>query len=839
MSNKELVQAILEKSNGGLDIFQNLYNDQLIVNGQRCKNVKSLLYKDGNASLSIYEYNGKWRFKDYGKLQNEPEHKGDVFTFVKLLYGLNNFGEACEKIIKVLKLDINMSAPSSIITPQKIVEYNTNGNKSFKLYQRYTNNLKDVEQAYFNQYGITVSTCFDFNIIPVDGFEASREDGTLYKVLRKKDELMFAYIINAGKAAKIYRPNPKMFSWLGDKPSDYVGGLHLLPETPSEDEFVIITAGEKDAASLYAHGYNAITFNSETASISDQILSTLRYRFENRILVAYDIDETGKKASNFLCEKHDLKRLMLPQILLDANHGKDISDYFKVCHDKTLAEQFKEMISLEKLDDLISKALSRQSEIKEFDSLEDNTTEVSKGDENVPSNEETDVVNSTVPSNQADSKSPFIPEEIYDNLPDLLKSACNVFDESREKDLILLGAITVLSGIIENVFGEYDNTKCYPNLYLFVSAPASAGKGALKWTKYLGDGVHSILKEESKTARLEYEKALENYNLTKDENPRSEKPQEPLNKKLFVPANSSASSFLKSLSENDGKAIMFETEADTLRYTLEKDFGNYSDSLRKIWHNESISLSRRTDKEEIEVNNPRLSLLLSGTPQQLYSLIPDAENGLFSRFCFYSFDMDINFKNVFLKKETTNNVYFTNLGKVVLEYYLKLKNSEEIEFQLTEDQQEYFLKTFETWHAEFYKLLGVNSLATIRRLGLIEFRIAMILTTLRACQKKELPNSLVCNDDDFDAALKISEVLKKHAMSIYRSICKGSKIDNLNEPMELLYKALPENFNRVKAMEVASSLNIKEKSTEYYLKRFIEKGLVQRIEFNKYIKLNN
>ncbi len=57
--------------------------------------------------------------------------------------------------------------------------------------------------------------------------------------------------------------------------------------------------------------------------------------------------------------------------------------------------------------------------------------------------------------------------------------------------------------------------------------------------------------------------------------------------------------------------------------TFKSDFGNFSDGFRKVFYHEKISYNRRKDKEFVELEKPRLSALLSGTPSQIFSLIPD------------------------------------------------------------------------------------------------------------------------------------------------------------------------------------------------------------------------
>ena len=70
--------------------------------------------------------------------------------------------------------------------------------------------------------------------------------------------------------------------------------------------------------------------------------------------------------------------------------------------------------------------------------------------------------------------------------------------------------------------------------------------------------------------------------------------------------------------------------ADTLSTSLNQDYNHGSDILRNTFDHERISYNRRTDHEYRELKETFLSMVLSGTPNQVKSLIPSAENGLFS-----------------------------------------------------------------------------------------------------------------------------------------------------------------------------------------------------------------
>ncbi len=101
---------------------------------------------------------------------------------------------------------------------------------------------------------------------------------------------------------------------------------------------------------------------------------------------------------------------------------------------------------------------------------------------------------------------------------------------------------------------------------------------------------------------------------------------------------------------------------------------------------------RRKDNEHIEIENPHLSVTISGTPKQVHHIMPDVENGLFSRFLFYAFRDKGEFKNPFESNNKGDLLdFFNNKGDEVLEIYQFLKsNDEPIEFKFTNDQETKF-----------------------------------------------------------------------------------------------------------------------------------------------------
>jgi hypothetical protein len=198
--------------------------------------------------------------------------------------------------------------------------------------------------------------------------------------------------------------------------------------------------------------------------------------------------------------------------------------------------------------------------------------------------------------------------------------------------------------------------------------------------------IHRELIEQNRVAFEEYQRELNNYTLAnKNDKKEMERPQEPPLRVLFVPANSSATAVFQILNDNNGVGLMFETEGDTLAQTFKSEHGNYSDGFRKAFHHETISYNRRKDREYVELEVPRLSALLSGTPKQVSTLIPSAENGLFSRFIFYYMNILPVWKDVFAGDSSqTLDDYFRYLGNQFHDFYKILQHlSEPLRFCLT------------------------------------------------------------------------------------------------------------------------------------------------------------
>lgn len=430
---------------------------------------------------------------------------------------------------------------------------------------------------------------------------------------------------------------------------------------------------------------------------------------------------------------------------------------------------------------------------------------------------------------------PTIPEKVYENLPQFLQQVVNPANGQEEKDILLLGALTAFSACFPKLFGIYDQRKVFCNLYLFVTAPASAGKGRLNQIKNLVEPVHKLKREQAKVLKQQFQSETATYNMNKGKDENLEKPSKPPERMLFIPANNSVTGVYQLISDNKGRGLIFETEGDTLAQAFKSDYGNYSDGFRKAFHHETISYYRRTDREYVDIEKPCLSTVLSGTPKQVATLIPNAENGLFSRFMFYYMNIKPTWKNVFQNSDKVGlDDYYNQLGSEFLELYKTLKNNPEIEIRLTTTQQQQFNTFFESLQTKYINLQPEEYIATIRRLGLIAFRIMMLFTAFRIMEDGDVNATKECENIDFENAITIISILVKHSSKVFNDLPIEQKATKRSNRKERFLESLPKQFTRQEYLDLATKQSIPHKTAEGYITKFVEAGLIHREAHNNY-----
>ena len=435
-------------------------------------------------------------------------------------------------------------------------------------------------------------------------------------------------------------------------------------------------------------------------------------------------------------------------------------------------------------------------------------------------------------------------------LPDILKRIVADAVSPVDADLLILGSLTVFSACLPNVYGVYDRREVFSNLFLYVTASASAGKGRLSLCRHLAAPLHRELREQYRKSMEKYKQEQLQYVMNKKKGEASE-PEEPPFLTLFIPANSTATVVYQTLSQNNGVGLLFETEGDTLANAFNSDLGNYSDGFRKAFHHEMISYLRKKDREYVEITKPKFSAILSGTPEQVFNLIPSAENGLFSRFIFYVMPTEIVWHDMFDASEgPTADELFKEIGRDFYQFH-KLLGAQPIRFTLQQEQQRRFNAFFSKTQVEYAALFGNDIIASVRRLGLILFRFAMILTVLRQMDDGAFPLALddgkeallVCTDADFDTALAMVKVLLQHTVRVFQALPRRTerrfrqdRRQRTESYMQTFLAALPDAFSRSGYLQTAADMGINEKTAERYIAELCRSGMLEHPASGQYVK---
>lgn len=441
--------------------------------------------------------------------------------------------------------------------------------------------------------------------------------------------------------------------------------------------------------------------------------------------------------------------------------------------------------------------------------------------------------------------SPFIPPSVYEHMPIFLKKACTQFKNPREKDVFLLGSLGVLSNCFPIVQGIYDDKPISASLFILISAPASAGKGALHWSRKYIKEINGRLQDKFSSELQAYEAELNSWTKESD-GPKPQKPPRPM---FVIPANISSSGIVAAMSNNKTFGLMFETEADTLTHILKNEWANFSDVLRKAFHHEPVYQYRKQNDELIQIERSFLSMVLSGTPQQLKTLLGSIENGFFSRLLFYDFKQSIEWKNVFEKKENDLESFFNDQSDIlsnILTPVFDIANQQEmkITFQLTENQEDAFNKWFSEKQEKLNFIYGEDIVPSIRRLGVIFFRITMIFSILRkldelGARRTEFYNErrIICNDVDFNLTNNLIDCLLLHTLAIYRKVKNHKKNKYGTSNKEIYFKALPPSFDFQGSQEAGRMLGLPNKTSEKWLYDFVKEERVERLHKGNYAKI--
>lgn len=441
-----------------------------------------------------------------------------------------------------------------------------------------------------------------------------------------------------------------------------------------------------------------------------------------------------------------------------------------------------------------------------------------------------------------------------EDLPEILHPVFDTHADSVSRDKMILGTLNVVSGLMGGasgphggqpcgIYGIYDRRRVYATFYNIVYGTAGSSKGDMAFCKLIARPVKNEMRRQYEAAKAQYDRDLAAYEAEakgkgRKGAERGPAPEEPPYRDPFVPGNSSSSAVYRAIDANGGWGMMFETEADTISAMLDSDYGNYSELMRKAFHHEPVTMNRVSERLHIDLEEPRLSVLLTCTPGQLLKLFPSFENGLGSRFLFYALpDSGAEFHDVFATGSQPYEDIYRKLGDRMLPLYhaLQTRTGRPVQFVLSEAQQKEFISNYSAILAERMQLSGADIKAFVYRLALSGFRYAMVLAVLRRLSERTAQdgtaegtapllfrddeNALLCDDRDFATAITITNCLVNHTACVFAVLANDKGNPFATQGLRLkqeeleLFNALPDGeIQTPEIVQIAGNIKIPRRS---------------------------
>lgn len=441
-----------------------------------------------------------------------------------------------------------------------------------------------------------------------------------------------------------------------------------------------------------------------------------------------------------------------------------------------------------------------------------------------------------------------------DLLPDMLHPIYNMYDEPSSRDMMLIGALTVMGPLLPNYFTYYMNSVKYISNYTIITAPFAGGKGEVALIRYILMPLEDREKNKFNNEKANWEEKHSEWermgNNSANRSKRGPEPKMPIESSPVCSGDITEAALCQEINNNGGRIVMMGTELDDCVTMMKNRYGDYSKLLRAGWQNETYTSTRKMDNLHICIRSPKIGFLYAGTADQLKSFLPSAQNGLASRISNYTLKPDYEFHNPFITSEQPKEETFKAVGAEYLNLMEQMEILETpVQFILSQHQAERMFSFFSDEHTRGRMEIGNNYMGFVKRQGLNATRIAMTLAILRRYSQKKAERqalfspgeqALIATDRDVELALIIQQTLNEHTQMIYESMQWNENASDtsakLRSDESRLYDALPNRFSTQQAKEIAEAMGIKPRSIERWLPKYIRCQMTMAISKGVYAK---
>ena len=435
-----------------------------------------------------------------------------------------------------------------------------------------------------------------------------------------------------------------------------------------------------------------------------------------------------------------------------------------------------------------------------------------------------------------------IPDEVFENLPSDMNELLKIAKDNKERDILFLSIIAVSSGLFPALRTMYGNQIYTPHLYVCEVAQAGSGKGiamnALTLAKSIQDKFDREYKEEKRDydkQSLAWEFEMKRAGKGNREPDINLRPEEPKRKVLILQANTSKSQMLLHMSATRFGNILATTELDSFSEALRTDYGKHAAEIRMFFHHERVGQSYKTDKDPIVIDFPKLALMLSGTPEQLVNFIRTLEDGMYSRFMFYTMSPTYQWKNQ-SPLEGNGNInakeLFASVGEKMKANFFKTMDKE-VMINFTRGQWDKHTEIFQRELGYVSAEDNPNVMAIVFRSGLITMRVAMVLCGYRIMESGWNVSEYTCSDEDFDNAMKIVLTCMTHSINLSTMISNTVKRQKLTNYYKLLpvLKTMKKEFRYIDFVKECRKHGFEETAAKRALTKYLKSSLISRTSY--------
>ena len=405
------------------------------------------------------------------------------------------------------------------------------------------------------------------------------------------------------------------------------------------------------------------------------------------------------------------------------------------------------------------------------------------------------------------------------NLPQLMQSVLSMAHTPAEKDMLLMSALTACGSVMPNLYVKYGVAakRYYPNLQLFIVGSAACGKGIANLALELVKPVHE------KTP-------------------------------LIIPGDATYPAFYQTLARQNGRGYIHESEGSVITDIWRSSTANYNTALRKAAEHETISRARCREASVIE--NPQVSMVLTGTFSQYHALVPSIENGYFSRLLTLIVDEHQAFNSRYVQPSENADNQLAAISQRLYGLYEQLLLSHPREFRLTPEQRTRLGHHLETAYPTLIRMLGEDFHSVVLRMAVQIERIAMILSALRSLSispesdsgsfssspvPRNSTEDLLCSDLDYATAELIGNKLILHMAQAYQLVKGTEKVHVPTvrplDQKQILLSLLPDEFESKTLVAEAQSQGIPQSTVMRWCSQWIDHSMLCRISYGHYKKI--